>query len=250
VAKEAGDRIVSTQEPAGILWCRYAPLHREYTGPLAILLDAYQATWEEKYGILAERSLSWLLRLVRTPGRLPNSILTGGPRGDEAFVIPDCLPEVAWGNKYHLYAPALRCFPSKELKEFIVAEADYFTWESPKSMLNYACTTVCFAYDLLHKPEYAYYAANLITTNLRDYVDDIRHDRLYDFSAMKNSGFVPRLMRIVAIEMDRDPKGFEKGLAEWVKKRAAMPDRPEIDRPDDAVHESLGILSPEPHPRG
>ena len=103
---------------------------------------------------------------------------------------------------------------------------------------------------LLHKPEYAYYAANLITTNLRDYVDDIRHDRLYDFSAMKNSGFVPRLMRIVAIEMDRDPKGFEKGLAEWVKKRAAMPDRPEIDRPDDAVHESLGILSPEPHPRG
>ncbi|MBT3272810.1 MAG: hypothetical protein HN368_06630 [Spirochaetales bacterium] len=249
VATEAANRIVRTQEPAGILSCRHAPLHREYTGPLAILLDAYQATWEEKYGILAERSLSWLLRLVRTPGRLPNSLLTAGPRGDEALVLPECFPEVAWGNKYHLYAPALRYFPSKALKDFLIAEADYFVWELPKTMLNYACTTVCFAYDLLHKPEYAYYGANLIATLLREYVDDIRQNRQFDFSAMKNSSFVPRLMRIIAAEMDRDPDGFEQGLAKWVKKRSAMPDRPEEVRPDDAVHESLGILSTEPHPR-
>ena len=133
---------------------------------------------------------------------------TGGPCGDEAMVTPDSYPEVAQGNKYHLYAPALRCFPSKALKEFI--------------------------------------AAHLIATNLRDYVDDIRYGRQFDFSAMKNIGFVQRRMRIIANEMDRDPDGFELGPAEWVRKRATMPDRPEQIRHDDAVHENIGVLSTQP----
>ncbi len=248
VAKEAADRIVQTQEPAGILSCRHGYLHREFTGPLSILLDVYQTTWEEKYGILGEKSLNWMLRLIRTPGGMPNGIFTAGQRGDEGMVTLECFPEVAWGNKYHLYAPALRCFPSKALKNFLTAEADYWIWESPKSMFNYACTTVCFGYDLTHKAEYAYYAAHILRTNLHAEVDDYRNERNIDFQAMWLSAFVPRLMRIVADEMDRDPAGFEHGLAEWVEKRAAMPDRRDETRPDDAIPESLGVLSTESHP--
>ena len=248
VAREAGDRLVRLQEPAGILSCRHVGLHREFTGPLSMLLDVYQATWDEKYGVLAERSLNWLLRVVREPGMLPNGIGTGGERGDEAMVSPDHFPEVAWGNKYHLYAPALRCFPSRALKEFLIAESDYWVWRSPRSLFNYACTTVCFGYDLTRRPEYAYYAAHLLRTHLRAAADDIREERDFDFSLMRLSGFIPRLMRTVACEMDRDPDGFESGLAAWVEKRAALPDRPEIERPDRAAPVSRGVLSTDPHP--
>ena len=250
VALEAGDRIVRLQEPAGILSCRHVGLHREFAGPLSMLLDVYQATWDERYGVLAERSLNWLLRVVREPGMLPNGIGTGGERGDEAMVSPDHFPEVAWGNKYHLYAPALRCFPSRALKEFLIAESDYWVWRSPRSLFNYACSTVCFGYDLTRQPEYAYYAAHLLRTHLRAAADDIREERDFDFSLMRLSGFIPRLMRIAASEMDRDPDGFESGLAAWVEKRAALRDRPETERPDRAVPASLGVLSTDPHPAG
>ena len=67
---------------------------------------------------------------------------------------------------------------------------------------------------------------------------------------MRLSGFIPRLMRIVACEMDRDSDGFESGLSAWVAKREAMPDRPEAERPDTATPVSLGVLSTEPHPVG
>ena len=250
VALEAGDRIVRLQEPAGILSCRHVGLHREFTGPLSMLLDVYQATWDERYGVLAERSLNWLLRVVREPGMLPNGIATGGERGDEAMVSPDHFPEVAWGNKYHLYAPALRCFPSRALREFLIAESDYWVWRSPRSLFNYACTTVCFGYDLTRRPEYAYYAAHLLRTHLRAAADDIREERDFDFALMRLSGFIPRLMRVVADEMDGDPDGFESGLAAWVEKRAALPERQETERPDRAVPASLGVLSTEPHPAG
>ena len=126
VAREVADRIVRTQEPAGILSCRGSGLHREYAGPLSVLLELYQATWEQRYGALAERSLAWLLRTVTVPGRFPNTLATGGEQGDEALVRAPCLPEVAWGNKYYLFEPALRLFPSPALREFVLAEADYW----------------------------------------------------------------------------------------------------------------------------
>ena len=115
------ERVV--EEPVGILSCRHGVLHREFTGPLSILTDVYQATWERKYGEVAERSLNWLLRASPEPGRLPNSVFTRGERGDEAVVQAPTLPEVAWGNKYHLYEPASRLYPSKTLTDFLIAEA-------------------------------------------------------------------------------------------------------------------------------
>lgn len=246
VACEAAERIVLTQEASGILSCRNGFLHREFTGPLSILLDVYEATWEEKYGVLAERSLSWLLRTVRTPGLLPNGIFMSGTRGNEAIVTPDFFPEVAWGNKYHLYSPALRNFRSKELEEFILAEADYWVWESPRDLLNYACATVCFAYDLTGDVKYAAYAKNLLDTRFHDFIESMRKEEQIDFAAIRFSGFMPRLMRIVAAAMDRSPEGFAAACDAWKKERATRPDRPEEERPDSGPKASLGVLSCEP----
>ncbi|MFC1601087.1 hypothetical protein ACFL34_01895 [Candidatus Sumerlaeota bacterium] len=246
VAREAGDCYVRTQEPAGILSCRTGWLHREFTGPLSILLDMYEATWEEKYGLLAEHSLSWLLRTVRTPGMLPNGIFMSGPRGNEAVVTFSHYPELAWGNKYHLYAPALRNFRSKELEEFVIAEADYWVWESPRDLLNYACSTVCFAYDLTGDVTYAAYAKDLIDTNFHDFIESMRKEEQLDFAAMRFSGYIPRLMRIVATAMDKDPEGFAAACEAWKRERATRPDRPEEERPDSGPRTSLGVLSCEP----
>lgn len=247
VAIEAADRVVRTQEPAGILSCRDRRLHREFTGPLSILLDPYQATWAEKYGELARRSLNWLLRTVPEPGRLPNSVFTRGEQGDEAVVQPPCLPEVAWGNKYHVYEPVLRLFPSQTLKEFLVSEADYWVWKSPQDMLNYQCTTICFAYDLTGDVSYAAYAQHLIESNLNAFAQGVRDEEHMDFQALWYSGFIPRLMRTVATAWDKDPQGFEATVDAWLRKRQGMPDREAEPRPDQGPEKSLGRLSTAPH---
>jgi hypothetical protein len=246
VAREAADHVVRTQKPAGIISCN-SRLHREFTGPLSILLDVYQATWDEKYRELAERSLNWLLRTVPAPGRFPSSVYTRGEHGDEAFVQPPCLPEVAWGNKYQMFEPALRLMPSKPLEDFLVAEADYWVWESPQDMLNYACTTVCFAYDLTGDVSYAAYAQNLMETNLRQYAQRMRSRERIVFNALWYSQFVPRLMRIVADAREKDPEGFAAAVEQWKQKRRAMPDRPFQPRPDGVWPVSLGRLSTDGH---
>ena len=187
-----------------------------------------------------------MLRTVRTPGMLPNGIFMSGPRGNEAVVSPDHYPELAWGNKYHVYAPAMRNFRSKELEEFVIAEADYWVWQSPRDLLNYACSTVCFAYDLTGDLTYPAYAKNLIDTNFHDFIESMRKEEQLDFAAMRFSGYIPRLMRIVAAAMDTDPEGFDAACDAWKKERATRPDRPETDRPDSGPRTSLGILSCEP----
>ncbi len=246
VAREAADHFVRARKPAGILSCNRG-LHREFTGPLSILLDVYQATWDEKYGGLARRSLNWLLRTVTVPGRFPNRVYTRGEQGDEAFVQPACLPEVAWGNKYQMFEPALRLMPSKPLEDFLVAEADYWVWKSPRDMLNYACTTVCFAYDLTGDVSYAAYAQNLMETNLHQFAGRMRSRQRMDFQALWFSQFVPRLMRIVADARAKDPEGFAAAVEQWKQKRRAMPDRPFRQRPDRARPVSLGRLSTADH---
>lgn len=145
--------------------------------------------------------------------------------------------------------PALRLFPSAELETFVLAEADYWIWDSPRDLLNYACTTVCFAYDLTGDPVYAAYAKHIIDTLFHDFVESMRKEQQLDFAAMRFSGYIPRLMRIVADAMDRDPAEFEAAFDRWQAERAERPDRPEDERPDSGPKASLGVLSAEPLPR-
>ena len=248
VAKEVADRIVVTQELAGIVSDRKGPLHREFTGPLSILTDLYQATWDTKYNNVAERSLNWLLRVASEPGKLPNAIHTMGEFGDEAVVQEHTLPEVAWGNKYHLYEPAVRLYPSKALKEFLLAEADYWVWESPVAMFNYQCTTVCIAYDLTWDVAYAH---RLVNEHFHALAEAVHKGERIGFEEEWHSGFVPRLMNIVADAWDKDPEGFAAAAEAWWEKRREMPDRAETVRPDQQKDGgkwiNLGRLSTEPH---
>jgi len=86
VCREAADWVLAHQEPCGIFSNREGVLVREYTTPVANLLEFYQATWEHRYGALGRRSPKWLLSALPEPGCFPRSIYTSGARGDAAEV--------------------------------------------------------------------------------------------------------------------------------------------------------------------
>jgi hypothetical protein len=74
------------------------------TGAMRLWIRRTFHQWQlpRRPDVFARRSFHWLLRTVPEPGQLPNSVFTRGERGDEAVVQPPCLPEVDWGNKYHV----------------------------------------------------------------------------------------------------------------------------------------------------
>ena len=234
VAIEVADGMVRDKlEPCGIINC-FAALYREFTGPLSVLLEAYQATWHEKYGTPAERSLNWLLRTVRTPGLFPSSVFTRGPRGDEAVVDPDCPPGKGATNPSHVLAPALRLFPSKALRDFVLARAAWghcldlaFTLTGD---LRYAAS----AYDgLLHKE--------------KKNGDDQEEIRAIFYQPCQ-SDLVPRTMKIAAQALDADPEGFPEFVKRWREAGKPLADVPPV-RPDTDKQPkelSLGALSTEP----
>ena len=74
----------------------------------------------------------------------------------------------------------------------------------------------------------------------------MRKEEQIDFAAIRFSGYIPRLMRIVAAAMDRAPEGFAAARDAWKRERATKPDRPEEERPDRGPRASLGVLSCEP----
>lgn len=188
------------------------------------------------------------MRTSPEPGRLPNSIFTRSTRGDEAYVQASTLPEVAWGNKYQLYEPAMRLYPSRTLTDFLIAEADYWVWKSPKDMLNYQCTTVCFAYDITGDVCYAAYANRLLSEHFHQLAKSVGKGEQIGFQEEWNSGFIPRLMRIVADASAKDPGGFAAATEAWWNERRTMPDRQPEVRPDAEAAFSLGRLSTGPHP--
>ena len=101
---------------------------------------------------------------------------------------------------------------------------------------------MCFAYDLTGREEYAAYARNLIDTLFHEFIESMRAGEQMDFAAMRFSGYVPRLMRIVASAMERDPEGFAGAVQRWQERRAELPDRPEEERLDSGRITSLGRL--------
>jgi hypothetical protein len=115
-------------------------------------------------------------------------------------------------------------------------------------MLNYQCTTVCFAYDLTGDVSYAAYAKDLIESNLHTFAQGVRDEEHVDFQALWDSGYIPRLMRTVAQAWEEAPQGFEAAVDAWREKRQRMPDREPEVRPDQGPEMELGRLSTTPHP--
>ncbi len=130
VCREVADWALARQEPAGIYSNRDAALVREFTTPVANLLEFYQATWEKRYGELARRSLKWLLLAQPEPGAFPGSIYTRGDRGDEAWV-----EQTGWhtrqagGMTPQMLYDAVRCFPDDPIyRQALLGLAYRYLW--------------------------------------------------------------------------------------------------------------------------
>ena len=248
VATEAADHVIDTQEPSGIVSCRNGYMYREFAGPMSILMDVYQATWEQRYADTASRSLNWLLRTVPAPGRFPYTILTRGDRGDEAFVQPPGWPEACYGNNFQIYDAALRLFASEPLRELILTEAEYWAWQAPMDTLAYQCTTVCYGYAMTGDVNFAAYAWHIVSTNFHDVAEEIRNREMMDFQGIWFSGYIPPLLRIVADAMTKDPDGFAAAADRWRERRRTMPDRERVPSPLSVEPVSAGVVSTAPLP--
>ena len=226
VILEAADGLADNKlEPCGIVTC-FAPISREFIIPVAILLEAYQLTWHEKYGTPAERSFNWFLRTMRTPGFYPSHVFTRGPRGDEAEVEGEGFG--ACCNDAQMFGPALRLFPSKALREFILAQAKY----------GHRLTD---AYDLTGDRD----IAARILHGLREYAGAFRNGNnpgIYHHSACEGQ---PRGMKIVIRAAEADP-GFWEYARKWAEEQKANPKPPPPQPPEQKGRISLGVLSTEP----
>ena len=256
VALEAADWAVRNQEPAGIITERRGGGKREFTGPLACVIEAYLVTWAEKYGGLARRSLNWLLKTQSVPGLIPSSAQTLGDLGEEAFVQPSSKPAQHGGIMFSIYYEGVRHFNSDLLKKTILAEADHMVWEypvsgfftldmarkwlTPRSKLwsvgngwhwtswggppggNSVPGGVGMAYDLTKDPIYAAWAKYHVLSFFTDMARRVETLSHVTFTNVTFGGYIPLMMSTVARAMDHDPEGFAKAEAEWRRKRAEM----------------------------
>lgn len=231
VALEVADGLLRDKiEPCGVVNV-FTAWSREFTGPLSVLMEAYQLTWHEKYGDPAQRSLNWLLRATRTPGHFPRILYTRGPRGAEAVVDGGEALEPA-SNPYHFLDPALRLFPSKPLKDFIMAQAAY----------GHSMGRVQ-AYDMTGDPGYAAALYDALV-ECRSEIADGKLPGLY-WVAWCDS--LPRQMKTVALAAAQDAGGFLEYARKWREERQARPPVPPPPPPPVQKGEiSLGVLSTEP----
>ena len=207
VAREVADWAVTHQERCGIVSCRNARLHREFTGPLWCLIDVYRATWEAGYGDVARRSLNWLLRVLPETADYPVDIFTRGEDGDEAFVSGSWAPSQCARDVYHLYEGGRHIADSQALRQRIITEADFYVWNeltdnyvtadmarrelTPRSLLwavddmwywtswgngaGWNAAMVCLAYDLTGNPIYAAYARDHLMGTFCRLAERARH---------------------------------------------------------------------------
>lgn len=281
VAREYADWVVRTQEPCGIVSCRYGVLHREFTGPLWNLMEVYEATWEEKYGELARRTLNWFLRTLPEPGNYPVSIYTRGDRGDEAVVEA---PGGCTGHArdlYSLFMAAHRLFGSRALREHILAEVDHYVWEdltdnfvtaeaarrklTPRSKFwavddRFYWTQwgagaesprlLCMAYEMTGDPVYAAYAKDKLMGAFVRQAERVRRYGDFRFTWICFGSIISGLMRTVADAMEKDPAGLARAEQEWRRKRAELGlpvyDGPGIDFSRDRMDANGNITNRPP----
>jgi exo-rhamnogalacturonan lyase-like protein len=124
VAREAADNFVSYQESAGMVSNRYSKLRREFTGPMGTLWLFYEATWEEKYGDCAKRSLDILLKSHTLSGMLEEDIFTGGKRGDEFINSKEKSEPRGWFQEADVLFNIYRLTKDNRIKESVLKIAD------------------------------------------------------------------------------------------------------------------------------
>lgn len=253
VAREVADWAVRYQEPCGIISNRSGVLHRELTGPLWGVFELYRATWEERYGELARRTLNWLLQALPDNGQYPVNIFTGGERGDEAVIGPLQSIDEGARDLYHLYESVWRTCPGKRFRDLLLAGVDDLVWNKPTDNFytaglarrfltphsklwpvddtwywtQWSChpgfnlPLVCFAYEITGDLTYAAYAKEQLFGTFRRQVERCRRFADWRFTWVYFGSVIPRLMRIVADALNRDPAGLAAAEQAWLVKRAA-----------------------------
>ncbi len=236
IALEAADRAVRTQEPAGIISCRHGTLHREFTGPLVCVIEAYLDTWARKYGDLARRSLNWFLRSQEELGVFPRSVYTRGEMGDEMVVEPHPLPLNHSGTVYPIFYEALRHFNSQLLQETIIAEADACL---ARNAGGWPVTVCALAYELTGDPRYAAFCKRQVLrseSHLRSVVN-LANNSI--FSGIRN-GHLEVLKAAVVRAQQQDPEGLaqaEEELPQYLGTDQRKPPSPYYTPPE----KSLGV---------
>ena len=124
VAREAADNFLKSQEPCGIVSNRHGALRREFTGPMGCLWLFYEATWEERYGDCARRSMDVLLRSHTPSGIFPQDIFTGGTRGDKAATSADKPEPRGWLLEANILRRAYLLGHDRRIAESVVKVAD------------------------------------------------------------------------------------------------------------------------------
>jgi hypothetical protein len=125
VARGAADWALRFQEPCGVVSNRYWGLRREFTSPIANLWAVYQATWEERYGDCARRTLSWFVKTQKPNGAFATDVATDGPRGDQPRVSDPTDPGGGGMEGYSL-TEGFRLTQDPAIKESIIACANWF----------------------------------------------------------------------------------------------------------------------------
>ena len=252
VVRETGEWLARSQEPCGIVSNRGGVLHREFTAPLICAFQVYEATWEERFGRLARRSLTWLLRTQEIPGVFPVTVFTRGEHGDEAWVNPGSRPGNHFAIVYPIYAAGLRHCDSELLRRTILAEADYFVfrgaihqyytdpmvrrqlsrlselyriddrwywcnWPAPDT--DSSAPTVAIAYEMTRNLLYAAWAKYILDEWFLDRAERVKNLAPLLFSDVRLGRPMSALMWMVADAEQRDPEGFKTAQAEWRRRR-------------------------------
>ena len=125
VARAAADNAVRNQTPGGVI--QGQGLNREVTGPLLALVEVFEATWENRYLEVIERTLD-VLRKANDPstGASPVSLFTGmGDWKDEVWVQgADNRTDYPGGMLSHILFESDRLFGAEWIRDWIVRIAD------------------------------------------------------------------------------------------------------------------------------
>jgi hypothetical protein len=259
VCLEVADWAVAHQEPCGILSNREGVLVREYTTPVANLMEFYQATWEHRYGDLARRSLKWLLLSMPEPGAFPFSIYTAGDRGDEAEVEQEGWHlRQAGGMTPQLLYDAVQLFGESDpiFKQTLLGMAHRYLWGLQPPLMEtealvvgpervkqqdpgFNASLIAFAFELTEDPIYAAYCRYY----LREHFP--RRAQEASFTAVCWGSIIPPMMEAVRrAEAGIGAEALARIEHDWVQKvTASAADRQEqpplASRP---VRRSLGVI--------
>lgn len=253
VCAEAANWALAHQEPCGVFSNRGGYLVREFTSPLANLLEYYQAEWSPEYGGLARRSLKWMLLALPQPGQFPVSIFTAGAQGDEAVVEQD-----GWHSRHiggmtpELLGDAVRLFPDEPLftSNLLALAYRYVNGmeSSPHETMKigdvavidpaFNAPLIAYAYEVTRDPRLGAACWHFVEDHFRQRATD------FTFSSVAWGSIIPAVMYGARLALhDHGEDRLERERRQWIEEiaarhRATPPPEP---RPAPS-RRSLGVI--------